>query len=60
MPAKTAQKHQYIRQRFNELTKKKGLRSSFVINKLANRLFMDEKTVEMIVYKVGAYKEIKT
>ncbi len=58
MPKKTPEKHEAIRTEWTNLVKKKGLRSSVAIEKIAKKLYLEEATVAAIVYQKGKYKVI--
>ncbi len=59
MPKKTSEKHEAIRNKWHKLVNKGGLRSSVATEKIAKEFFIEETTVEAIVYQKGKYKVVE-
>jgi hypothetical protein len=59
MPRKTKfdERNEAIRKDFDDMTKRKHLRTNHVVQKLANKYFLACGTIEQIVYRIGQYKE---
>ena len=45
-----------VKERFDKLHKQKKYRTDYIITTIADEFYLDNKTVEQIVYQMGNYK----